>query len=151
MKGNQQYWNPSLETLPQEKLAQLRLRKFKDIFRWAYEHSPFYHRLYQNAGIEPGDIKTYDDIRKVPRVDKALLRDVSGKEPFPYGEILCVPLNEVTAYRQTTGTTGQAVYVADTWQDWEMGIESYAFALYAQGYRDYDRVFFPFGSFIGLR
>jgi phenylacetate-CoA ligase len=143
--NNEEYWNPVLETLPREKLEQLQLKKFQEIFRWAYEHSKFYHQLYCSAGIEPGDIRTFDDIRKVPKIEKAMMRDIQGKEPYPYGDILCVPLKEVTAYRQTSGTTGQPVYQADTWQDWECGTEAYAYALYAQGYRDSDRLFLPFG------
>jgi phenylacetate-CoA ligase len=141
----EEYWNPLLETLPQENLKQIQLKKFQAIFRWAYEHSKFYNRLYRDAGLEPGDIKTLDDLRKVPKTEKASMRGIQGKDPFPYGDILCVPLNEVTCYRQTSGTTGQPIYQADSWQDWEFGIESYAYALYAQGYRDTDRFFLPFG------
>lgn len=142
---SEKYWNPILETLPPEKLQQLQLKKFQDIFKWAYEHSKFYHKLYSDAGIEPGDIKTFNDIRKVPKVEKAMLRTAQGKDPYPYGDILSVPLEQVTEYRQTSGTTGQPVYQADTWQDWEAGVESYCYALYAQGYRDSDRLFVPFG------
>ena len=144
MNGGE-YWNPVLETLPHEKLEQLQLKRFKEIFHWAYEHSKFYHKLYSDAGIEPGDIRTFDDIRRVPKIEKSMMRDIQGKDPYPYGDILCVPLESVTAYRQTSGTTGQPVYQADTWQDWESGTEAYAYALYAQGYRDSDRLFLPFG------
>jgi phenylacetate-CoA ligase len=145
--NNGEYWNPILETLPPEKLRQLQLKKFREILTWAYEHSRFYHKLYADAGLEPDDIKTYDDIRKVPKIEKAMLRDVQGpgKDPFPYGNILSVPLEEVTEYHQTSGTTGQPVYQADTWQDWEWGAEAFAYALYAQGYRNTDRLFLPFG------
>jgi phenylacetate-CoA ligase len=141
----EEYWNPVLETLPREKLEQLQLMKFREIFRWAYEHSKFYRRLYDDAGVEPGDIRTFDDIRKVPKIEKSMLRDIQGKEPYPYGDILCVPLEAVTEYHQTSGTTGQPVYQADTWQDWEYGAEAFAYALYAQGYRQNDRLFLPFG------
>ena len=143
--NSEEYWNPILETLPREKLEKLQLKKFREIFGWAYEHSKFYRKLYRDAGIESGDIRTFDDIRRVPKIEKAMMRDIQGKDPFPYGDILCVPLKEVTAYRQTSGTTGQPVYQADTWQDWEFSTESYAYALYAQGYRDCDRFFLPFG------
>ncbi len=144
---NGEYWNPILETLPPEKLRQLQLKKFREIFTWAYEHSRFYRKLYGDAGLEPGDIKTYDDIRRVPKVEKSMMREVQGpgKDPFPYGDILSVPLEEVTEYHQTSGTTGQPVYQADTWQDWEWGAEAFAYALYAQGYRNTDRLFLPFG------
>lgn len=139
------YWNPILETLPREKLQQLQFKKFQRILRWAYDNSPFYHRLYSSVGLEPGDIKTFDDIQKVPKTDKAMLREIQGKDPFPYGDILSVPLEEVTELRQTSGTTGQPVYHPETWQDWEWSAESWAYALWAQGYRDTDRVFLPFG------
>jgi len=67
---NEEYWNPVLETLPPEKLQQLQLKKFKEIVTWAYEKSKFYHKLYNDAGLEPGDIRTFDDIKKVPKIEK---------------------------------------------------------------------------------
>jgi phenylacetate-CoA ligase len=145
MVETNEYWNPVLETLPLEKLQKLQLAKFKEIVRWAYDRSKFYHKLYSDAGMEPGDIKKFEDIRKVPMMEKSMLRGIQGKEPFPYGDILCVPLKDVTEYRQTSGTTGQPVYQADTWQDWELSTETFCYALYAQGYRDTDRFFLPFG------
>ncbi len=150
MKPEEQYWNPVLETLPPEKLRQFQLAKFKNILKWAYQNSPFYRDLYKKAGLEPGDIKTFDDIRKVPKTEKSMLREAQGKEPYPYGSILSVPLEQVTEYRQTSGTTGQPVYHPETWQDWEWSAESWAYALYAYGYRDYDRVFLPFGYSINI-
>jgi len=145
--SSREYWNPVLETLPREKLEQLQLKKFRDIVTWAYDHSKFYHQLYSDAGMEPGDIKTFEDVARVPKIEKSLMRDVQGpgKDPFPYGDILCVPIDEVTDYRQTSGTTGQPVYQADSLQDWEFSTEAYCYALYAQGYRKTDRLFVPFG------
>ncbi len=143
--SDSRFWNPVLETLPQERLRALQLRKFQRILRWAYDHSPFYRSLYSEAGLEPGDIKTFEDIRRVPKTDKAMLREIQATKPFPYGEILAVPLDEVTEFRQTSGTTGQPVYHPETWQDWEWSAEAWAYALYAQGYRSQDRVFMPFG------
>lgn len=145
MEGIDKYWNPILETMPQEKLRELQLRKFRKILQWAYEHSCFHRRLYDEAGLEPGDIKTFDDIRLVPKVEKAMMRDIQGKDPFPYGDALCVPLEKVTEFHQTSGTTGQPVYQPDTWQDWEWWSESWSYILYAQGFRNTDRIFIPFG------
>jgi len=150
MKPDEQYWNPILETLPRQKLQQFHLKKFKQILAWAYENSPFYRRLYKEAGLEPGDIKTLDDVRKVPKTEKSMLREAQRREPYPYGTILSVPLEQVTEYRQTSGTTGQPVYHPETWQDWEWSAESWAYALYAYGYRDYDRVFLPFGYSVNI-
>ena len=139
------YWNPLLETMPREKLRDLQVMKFRRIMEWAYDNSPFYRKLYKDAGIQPGDIKTFEDIRKVPKTDKGMLREVQNRPPFPYGDILAVPLEHVTEFRQTSGTTGTPVYQADTWQDWDWWAESWAYILYAQGYRSTDRVFIPFG------
>jgi len=144
-KDNRIYWNPILETLPQEKIQALQLKKFTRMVAWAYDNSPFYRRLYQEAGLEPGDIKGFEDIRKVPKTEKGMMREVQQREPFPYGDMLAVPLEQVTAFRQTSGTTGTPVYQAETWQDWEWWSECWCYILYAQGYRDTDRVFIPFG------
>ncbi|HLB28239.1 MAG TPA: hypothetical protein VJK47_03400 [Dehalococcoidales bacterium] len=139
------YWNPILETLPREKMERLQLEKFREIFKWAYDHSPFYHKLYAGAGIEPDDIKTLADIARVPKVEKSMMRSIQGKDPYPYGDMLAVPLEEVTEYHQTSGTTGQPVYQADSWQDWDLNAEHWAYILYTQGYRAGQRVFLPFG------
>ncbi len=145
INSRQPYWNPVLETLPVEKIRSLQLRKFCEIFRWTYDHSRFHRPLYDAAGIKPSDIRRFEDIRYVPKVNKAMMRDVQRKSPYPYGDALCVPLEEVTEFRQTSGTTGQPVYQADSWQDWEWWSECWAYILWAQGYRPADRVFIPFG------
>ena len=145
MIDTQPFWNPLLETLDTEKLQRLQLRKFQRIFKWAYDHSRFHRKLYDRAGITPDDIRSLDDIRRVPTVEKSMMRDIQRKDPFPYGDALCVPLEDVTEFRQTSGTTGQPVYQPDTWQDWEWWAECWAYILWAQGYRPRDRVFIPFG------
>jgi len=139
------YWNPFFETLPRERLERLQLKKFKRIFSWAFQHSRFHRALYDKAGVRPEDIRTLADIRRVPKVEKSMMRPIQRKDPFPYGDALCVPLEEVTAFRQTSGTTGQPVYQPDTWQDWEWWSDCWAALLWAQGYRPSDRVFLPFG------
>jgi len=145
MMTNQEYWNPVLETLGMDQIRQLQLNKFKRIFKWTYDHSKFHRRLYDGAGITPHDIRTLQDISKVPKVEKSMMRDIQKKDPFPYGDTLCVPLEQVSEFRQTSGTTGQPVYQADTWQDWEWWAECWSYILWAQGYRPSDRVFIPFG------
>ena len=144
-KEADRYWNPAVETLPPEALRELQLRKFRRIVKWAYDRSKFHRSLYQAAGLRPGDIKSFGDVAKVPKVEKAMMRDIQRKAPFPYGDALCVPLEEVTEFRQTSGTTGLPVYQPDTWQDWEWWSEAWSYLLYAQGYRRTDRVFIPFG------
>jgi hypothetical protein len=104
--ADRQYWNPFVETLSRERLQELQLRKFKRIFEWAYRNSKFHRRLYQNAGIAPEDIRTLEDIRNVPKIEKAMVQEIQGKEPFPYGDALCVPLSEVVS-RSTRPTRGR--------------------------------------------
>jgi len=145
MNSEHIYWNPVLEKLPPEKIRQLQLIKFKKILKWTYDHSRFHRQLYDNAGLKVEDIQSFDDIQRVPKVEKSMMRDIQRKEPFPYGDALCVPLDEVTIFRQTSGTTGQPVYQPDTWQDWEWWAECWCYVLWAQGYRPTDRVFIPFG------
>ncbi|RJX34870.1 MAG: phenylacetate--CoA ligase family protein [Desulfarculus sp.] len=145
MAAQSPYWNPFLETMDPERLRELQLKKFRAIVTWAYERSPFYRRLYQEAGLEPGDIKTLADVRRVPKTDKALLKQAQQEGPFPYGGLLCLPLSQVAEFRQTSGTTGQPVYQADSWPDWEWWSEAWCYILWAQGYRPRDRVFIPFG------
>ncbi len=142
---DQIYWNPVLETLPREKIRQLQLKKFQKIFKWTYERSKFHRKIYDDAGVTPEDIRSFEDIQQVPSVEKSMMRDIQRKDPFPYGDALCVPLEEVAVFRQTSGTTGQPVYQPDTWQDWEWWAECWSYILWAQGYRPADRVFIPFG------
>ena len=143
--GVNQFWNPVVETMSRERLEDLQMKKFRRALRWAYDRSPFYRRLYDGAGVTPDDIRTFADVKKVPKIDKGVLREVQKHDPFPYGDIMAVPLGDVTEFRQTSGTTGMPVYQAETWQDWEWWSECWAYILYAQGYRSSDRVFLPFG------
>lgn len=146
------YWNPVLETLPRAQLERLKLLKFKRAVGHAYANSPFYRKKLDSAKITPDDIKSLSDIQKIPRTDKNELRDAQQTDPFPYGSLLSVPTDDVTAYHQTSGTTGQAVRQADSWRDWEWWSECWATILWAQGFRPQDRVFIPFsyGVFIAF-
>ena len=145
VKGIEKYWNPVLETLPQEQLRKLQFKKFKRIVEWGYNNSKLYRRIYDKAGFKPEDLKEWKDIAKVPTLQKEDYREAQAKEPWPYGDSLCVPLQQVTEYHQTSGTTGQPVYQPDTWQDWEWWSECWSYILWAQGFRNTDRVFIPFG------
>ena len=88
---DQEYWNPVLETLPREKLKILQFRKFKQILNWAYTRSKFHKALYDRAGLTPDDIRSFDDIKKIPKVEKSMMREIQSKDPFPYGDALVFP------------------------------------------------------------
>jgi len=141
----EKFWNPVLETMPRENLEKLQLKKFKRTMQYAIDHSPFYQRKYEEAGVSPGDIKTLEDVRRVPLVDKSDFKLAQkDKDPPPFGELLGVPLEEVMSFSHTSGTTGTPVYLPDTAESFEDWKESWCYCLYGMGFRNTDIVFMPF-------
>ena len=138
------YWNPYTETLPREKLDAIEFSYFQTMFSYAKNNSNLYREKLQ--GIESGDIKTWEDIKKVPFTYKEELRKwQENVEPFPYGGLLGVPIEDVCTFRQTSGTTGKPVYVPETHESWQWRIESWCHILYMAGFRPRHRLFLPFG------
>jgi phenylacetate-CoA ligase len=138
------YWNPFVETLPRQKLRRIQIRNFQKIFSYAKEHSALYGEKYR--GIDPEDVKTVEDIRRIPTIDKEDLRRAQdGREPFPFGELLGVPAEDISMFRQTSGTTGTPVYVPESWESWQWRVEVWCHILWMAGFRETDRVFIPFG------
>ena len=138
------YWNPYTETLPREKLDEIEFSYFQNIFSYAKNNSNLYRDKLQ--GIDVGDLKTREDIKKVPFTYKEELRKwQENVEPFPYGGLLGVPIEEVCTFRQTSGTTGKPVYVPETHESWQWRIESWCHILYMAGFRPRHRLFLPFG------
>jgi phenylacetate-CoA ligase len=66
-------------------------------------------------------------------------------DPYPYGGILGGRIEEVTTFRQTSGTTGKPVYVPETYESWQWRTEAWCHILYMAGFRPHHRVFLPFG------
>jgi phenylacetate-CoA ligase len=142
--GRPAYWNPFLETLPREQLQQIQLKNFRRILSYAKTHSAFYRRLYRQ--IDPEAIHTMDDVRTLPLVCKEDLRAAQdGKEPFLFGELLAVSPEDVSTFRQTSGTTGKPVYVPESYESWQWRVEVWCYILWMAGFRETDRVFIPFG------
>jgi phenylacetate-CoA ligase len=139
-----EFWNRYTETLPQERLKEIEFKYFKNIFTYAKTHSNLYKDKLK--GIEVGDIKTMEDIKKVPFTYKEELRKwQENVEPFPYGGLLGVGIEEVCTFRQTSGTTGRPVYVPETYESWQWRVESWCHILYMAGFRPRHRLFLPFG------
>jgi len=65
------FWNESTQTAPRERLDALHLEKIRHMVGWAYENSPLHRRIYDEAGIKPADIRTWDDYHhRLPFTDK---------------------------------------------------------------------------------
>ena len=138
------YWNPFLETLPREKLEKIELRNFRKYVAYAKAHSALYGGKFEE--IEPEDLRSREDIRRLPLTDKEDLRIAQEREePSIYGDLLGVDLEEVSDFRQTSGTTGKPVYVPESYESWQWRVEVWCHILWMAGFREKDRVFVPFG------
>jgi len=104
------YWDPRNELLSPGELRILQERRLRQVVQYAYAKSPFYRRKFDQSGITPDDVKTLEDISKVPLTDKYEMRDSAqrsveaGKRPFH--EFFTVPEETVVTIHSTSGTTG---------------------------------------------
>lgn len=138
------YWNPVLETLPRERLWELELKNFRKLLSYAKDHSALYREKLK--GVDPKEIRTREDLRQLPLTDKEDLRRAQeGAGRGLYGDLLGVPWEDVTTFRQTSGTTGRPVYVPETYESWQWRVEAWCHILWMAGFREADRVFMPFG------
>ena len=138
------FWNAYTETLPREKLHKIELKYFQDLVTYGKTHSNLYKEKLKDVDV--GDIKTFEDIKKVPFTYKEELRKwQENVDPFPYGGLLGVPIEEVSTFRQTSGTTGRPVYVPETYESWQWRIEAWCHILWMAGFRPRHRLFLPFG------
>ncbi|MCX5804583.1 MAG: AMP-binding protein [Proteobacteria bacterium] len=139
-----EFWNKYTETLPREKLDAVEFSYFKTLFSYGKANSNLYKEKLK--GIDVEDIKTFEDIKKVPFTYKEELRKwQEDVEPFPYGGLLGINIEEVSSFRQTSGTTGRPVYVPESYESWQWRIESWCHILWMAGFRPWHRVFLPFG------
>ncbi len=91
------------ETLPREELGKLQLERLRKIVDYAKERVPFFREKL--AGIDGDDLKSLDDLRKLPFTTKQDLRD-----GYPYG-FLAIPKNEIARIHGSSGTTGKLTFV----------------------------------------
>ena len=102
-----------METLPRDQLVEIELERFRQTLSYAKTHSAFYQERY--ADIDPKEVRSIGDVRKLPLVDKEDLRRAQDdKEHFLFGEMLGVSPEQVPTFRQTSGTTGKPVYVPES-------------------------------------
>jgi phenylacetate-CoA ligase len=139
------YWNPFVEKMSEKELKELQLRKIRQTVELAYRYSPFYRELYKKAGVKPDDIKTLDDVGKLPFVKKQDLRD-----NYPFG-LFAVPLSQIVRLHASSGTTGKPTVTGYTQGDLELWTESLVRGLYSAGVRKEDiiQVAYGYGLFTG--
>jgi phenylacetate-CoA ligase len=115
MKGDamNRTFMPALKT--KEELAAIQLAGLKWTVRHAWEGSPFYRKRLTEAGVTPDEIKSLDDLKRLPFVTAQDLRE---NYPWP---LLSVPMAEIIRMHASTGTTGKRkvlVYTAKDIDDW---------------------------------
>jgi phenylacetate-CoA ligase len=57
--------------MPQDKLREMQVERFRHAVARVMSHSTFYRELYESAGVDPEEIRTFEDIRSIPLIDKA--------------------------------------------------------------------------------
>ncbi len=137
-------YKPELETMPRDKLLDYQLNLFRKQVAYLYERSPMYKRKFDEARVRPQDIRTLEDVRKVPFTTKEELRQSQEQYP-PYGDFLCVPPEEGVRVFQTTGTTGIPVRSLLSKKDWFVNYyEQFMYFMYGYGVTKADSMFIPF-------
>ncbi len=138
-------WNQKIEEMPVDELRQVRYRLAKSLITHAYEVSEFYRRRMREQGVRPDDIRSLEDIGKLPFMYKDDLRDT-----YPDG-LFCVPKDDLARYHVSSGTTGKPTVVGYTEKDIENWSESLAraFSSLGLGRGDVLQVSYGYGLFTG--
>ena len=135
MRKEKRFWDEEVETLPLERLKKLQLERLQELVSRVYEKTPFYRHRFDEAGVKPLDIKTLDDIRKLPITEDD---DTRGK---PITDKLGVPEDEIKVFSSTTGTTtGIPEPLAYNMNDIDLFFTGEVRAKWAIGVRPYDVV-----------
>ncbi len=115
------------ETMPREDLETIILRRLKTTIDRIYSNVPFYRLKFEENGITPDDIRSLEDLQRIPFTTKEDLRD-----NYPYG-MFAVPMDNVVRIHASSGTTGQPTVVGYTARDVNTWAELMARSLAAGG------------------
>ena len=102
--------NPEIQFASADAIAAFQEERLRDEVAYLYENSPYYRRMFDGCGMQPGDIRTADDLRHLPVTTKTDLQ-------LHPGEFVCVPRNRIIDYVTTSGTLGDPVTFALTEED----------------------------------
>lgn len=147
-----EYWNPKNETLPREQLQALQLAKLQRMTQWAYARSPFHKERFDAAGVHPDQLKTLDDLRRIPFMTRDEWMATQAEQPL-FGALPTTSQDNAIRYHLTSGTSGSVpIRVLDGMKDWEWIAEMWSYGFWGFGVRPEDVVYFAFGygSFIGF-
>ena len=139
------YYQPEIECAPVEKLREIQNKLLPAQVQHVWDNVPYYRKKMQDKGVEPGDIKSIDDLYKLPFLTKADL-----KEAYPYG-LLALPLEDCVRIQSTSGTTGKRVVSFYTQHDLDIWEECCARAIMMAGgtNKDVCQVSYGYGLFTG--
>jgi phenylacetate-CoA ligase len=139
------YWDKKIETMKLDDLKKLQLKRMKAVVKRAYENNTAYRRKFKEAGMKPDNIKTLDDVQKIPLLTKDELRKY-----YPFG-LVCTPMSEIMEIHASSGTTGKPVVGPYTKNDLDVWSEVMARSMYTAGVRNDDRFqnAYGYGLFTG--
>ena len=139
------YYQKEIETMPYAQLRALQNERFLKQVQHVWDNVPYYRQKMEEKGITPDDIRSIDDLHKLPFLSKADLRDA-----YPYG-LLGKPLSECVRIHSTSGTTGKRVVAFYTQHDVDLWEDCCARAIVAAGgtKEDVCHVAYGYGLFTG--
>lgn len=131
--------------MDEEKRKRIQLKRLQDTVKRAYENVPYYHKRFEELGIEPEDIESLEDIKKLPFTTKQDLR-----EAYPFG-MFAVPDDDIIEVHTSSGTTGKPTVSGYTQKDINLWSEVMARALTMAGATKKDRIqnCYGYGLFTG--
>ncbi|OPZ94859.1 MAG: Phenylacetate-coenzyme A ligase [Firmicutes bacterium ADurb.Bin419] len=121
------YWNRTYECMSRNEMTEVQTNRLKRTINRVYFNVPFYRDKMQKAGIEPADIESLEDLKKLPFTNKGDLRDT-----YPFG-MFAVPMSDIVRIHASSGTTGKQTVVGYTRRDLNSWSEVVARALYSAG------------------
>ena len=138
-------YNEEYETMPREALEAIQLRRLQSVVARVYSTVPFYKKRFDEAGVKADDIRSLDDLRKLPFTYKDNLRD-----NYPFG-MFTVPMDNVVRIHASSGTTGKPTVVGYTARDIQTWSELMARTLMAGGATKGDMIHnaYGYGLFTG--
>ncbi|MEL6987272.1 MAG: AMP-binding protein [Bacteroidota bacterium] len=120
-------YNIDKETLPIEKLRKLQNERLVNLVQRVYKNVLFYKSQFDKIGLHPGDIKSLEDLVKIPFTKKSDLRD-----NYPYG-MFAKPMDSIRRIHASSGTTGKPTVVGYTQNDLDVFDEVVARSLACAG------------------